>query len=235
MISMANTVLVTGDNKDLIHALIRGFLLKEYKVITTVPFHKPGLNTGGTDDSSGDSNSKTVLNVEHNLRSPLSVRSLVLKTLNTFDSLDHAILVRSIGEENRVLHDLPIADIEKQIDIGIKGNVFLLKELVDYFWKHQQGTISIVLHIKRSNIFLPLDAIIHGALKELMESMFIQYKNEPIVITGFESHSSDFEDYAAFIIKTLNDRGEKSNGKWQKHSEKTGLFQNISIPGITKS
>jgi hypothetical protein len=56
-----------------------------------------------------------------------------------------------------------------------------------------------------------------------------------VVINGFESTSSDLEDYAGFIIKTLDERGERAGGKWFKHSEKTGLFQNISIPGLSKT
>ena len=90
------------------------------------------------------------------------------------------------------------------------------------------------IHSKRSSILLPLEAAVYGALKELTESIFTQYKNEPISINAFESTSNHTENFADFLIKTVDERAEKTYGRWFRHSDKIGLFNNISIPGFTR-
>jgi NAD(P)-dependent dehydrogenase (short-subunit alcohol dehydrogenase family) len=290
--AMEKTVVITGNDKEFVHALIRGFLLKNYNVLTTVEFHGSGNlrqagparhdhpqhdhRAGSTpenqenqpeksdlqarqaesaqpdrqtqqepeghpegskqkDQPQGPPEQESVHTYTLNNRSPLSVRSLMLEGINTFGSIDEAVVTYTFGEENRVLHDLPVTEIEKQVDATIKGAIFLLKELIAHFWKQQKGTLSIVLRNKRSGILLPLDALEYGALRELTESVFTQYKNEPITLNGFESGSGNIDDFVAFIFKTLQEKGSKTNGKWFHHSGKSGLLNSLSLPGLSKS
>lgn len=242
---MARTVIVTGSSRELVHSLIRGHLLENDNIITNIPFTTAG-NSGGEDNngSSGsgsgagsgaetEPSSTGVLNAEVNFRSPLSVRSMILKGLNTFGELHEALITFSFGSETRVIHDLPLTDIEKRIDQEIKGKLFLLKELITHFWKKQHGSIAVILHTARASALLPLDAAIYGSIRELTESLFTQYKNEPLSINGYESFSPNTEDFASFILKIQREKGERSKGKWFRHGDKQGILSGLSFPRIS--
>jgi hypothetical protein len=214
---MARTVIVTGSSKELVHGLVRGHLLENNTIITNIPF-----NNDNSD----------VLNAEVNFRSPLSVRSMVLKGLNAYGELHEALITFSFGSETRVIHDLPLTDIEKRVDQDIKGKLFLLKELITYFWKKQRGSIAVILHTTGTSALLPLDAAVYGSIRELTESLFTQYKNEPLSINGYESFSPNTDDFASFILKTQKEKGEKSKGKWFRHGAGGGFLSGLSISRI---
>lgn len=229
---MDKNILIIGNKKELVHALIREYIRNNDKIITNQEFSQAGIETDSDNHKSGTPHNPSILNVKLNLRSPLSVRSFVLEGLNAFGAIDRAVMTCSLGEENRVLHDLPVMDIERRIDQEIKGVFFALREIISFFWKRRKGTISIVLHTSRASILLPLEAAVYGSLKEMTESIFTQYKNEPLSINAFESNSENIDDFASFIIKNIEEKGERSFGKWFRHSEKSGFLSGISFPNL---
>ncbi len=219
---MKRTVFITGKPSNLLEQLANVYLNSNYNVAVT---------SGTTDENS---EALDLLRLSINRRSPLSNRSCIINTLSTFEKIDEAIVVYSSEGENRPLHELPAVEIEEPIDNTIKAVFFMLKEIIAYFWKQKRGILSLVMYTYGPEVLTPLDAAAYGSFRSLSDSIFTYYRNEPLVINGFESQSSQTDEYAHFIKQTIDEKGNKTYGKWYKHSGRGGFLSNIQLPGFKK-
>lgn len=219
---MKKTVFISGKPSKLLENLARGYLRTGYNVAVTSP---------STDE---DSESEGLLRLNVNRRSQLSHRTALIDTLSRFEKIDEVIGIFAADVDKGFLHDFPTKDMEELIDESIKSVFFLLKETLTYFQKQQNGVLSLVLYSDDPSELPPLQAAAYGSFKSLASSLFSQYQHQPVSINGFVSHSSRPDEFAEFIRQTVEEKSDKSHGKWFKHSGRGGFLSNLSIPGKKK-
>ena len=81
--------------------------------------------------------------LEWNRRSPVSARTVVLSTVNAFETLDEAVILEPRLPAGSPLHESASADIERAFD-DAKGPVFLARELLRSFLAYGGGIMSFV-------------------------------------------------------------------------------------------
>ncbi|MEW5817869.1 MAG: hypothetical protein AB1798_21055, partial [Spirochaetota bacterium] len=82
-----------------------------------------------------------------------------------------------------------------------------------------------------AEILSPLDAAIYGGFRELVQSLFTFYQDEPITIIGFEAKTSTPEDFADFIVKTIREKSGQTRSRWFRFTGRQG-FLPLILPGI---
>ncbi|TFG62797.1 MAG: hypothetical protein E4H36_07175 [Spirochaetales bacterium] len=222
---MDRTVLIASRENFLVYELTRRYLEKNYNVICTISKSSLPDDFGSVEENF----SKSLLNLDINWKSPLSVRSLLLKGLTKFGSFQESIIIHSPVGEIRPLHEVPMGSIEEIVDSGIKGFIFLLKELLSHYWKRKEGFLFPVVYTHGSEVLPPLDSAVAGAFVSAVESMFTFYKSEPIIINAFESKSVRTGDFADFMMKTIQEKAKTTYGRWFRFNDKTNLFSSLSI------
>lgn len=233
--SMNQRLFITGTSPELVSELIRLYAGKGATVTVA-------LNTGDESqrirevpaqaDSQNQNNEiskNEIFKVAWNRRSPLSGQNIVYEAVKFMGEIDRAIIIYSPGRDNRAFHECSSGYIEESVDLGIKGYLFLLKELIGYFQKKESGSLSLVIDDEGTDILSPVDACISGSFKSLAQSLFMFYQNEPIFINGFRSSSANIPDYAQFIFRTLEEKQARTKGEWHKFSDRSGFFQTLPL------
>ncbi len=223
---MGKTIFITGGT-ELSKQLKDKFLSEGSKLAVTAD--KLAKQENLTEDSD-----KNLLTIPWNRESSLSTRNLILKTLNTYNTINEAMLILSLEKENRPFHLLSSTVIENKIDMQIKSSLFLLKEFLAYFQKQGKGALFIIIDANKQDILSPIDAAIYEYYKTLTKSLFIFYQNEPIILNGFDSSSSDITAYAEYIIKNINEKAGNIKGKWFRFSSNQNPFSSINFSGKRK-
>ncbi|MBN1647272.1 MAG: hypothetical protein JW874_04500 [Spirochaetales bacterium] len=157
-------------------------------------------------------------------RSPISAGTVVRSLSNHYSNIEHVYIIYSPGVENRAFHELPSSAIETIVDDQVKGYTFLLKELFALTRKNRNIFLHCIVYTGGSEILAPQDAAALGYIRSLVSSLFTFYQNEDILLNGFESSSPDHDAFAAFIQKQISDSNTRTNRKWFRYQEKTGLF-----------
>lgn len=162
--------------------------------------------------------------VEWNRRSPISARFVLLQAINKEIDIDHAILLLTPRNVKEAIHELASAAVEEKVDFDIKGYLFLLKELINYFLKRKAGSISFVVQNTGPDVLPPCDALLQGSFYGLAESMFSFYENECFALRGVETRLSSNRQIAEYLIQLITENAPRSRGKWIKYTGKNGLF-----------
>lgn len=162
--------------------------------------------------------------VQWNRRSPISARTLVLHGLTTLRSIDGAVLVYSVDRTKVPFHEQSAANFESRIDCELKGYLFLVRELLIHFVRGQNGSVDFVLHDPSEHLVDPVAAASAGAFRSMVQSLFVLYQNEPVLLRGFSSESERTEDFASFIWATIEEKGDRASGRWNRFSGRAGLF-----------
>ncbi len=213
---MGKALLIAGSDGSFGAGLVRDFLLRGDRVAAA-----PMSRTAGSPleaDPPGE-----LRTLSWNPRSPLSARNLVLETLRAFDGIDEAVMVYAPGGEEGAFHELSSAEIEGAVDGAIKGYAYFLREILGLFQKRGAGVLTFVRYDGGVTALPPLQSAAGGAFRFLAESLFAQYRNEPVVIRGFYSALPESEDFRRYIL-SFADRPDKTAGKWLKFSGLTGLL-----------
>ena len=200
---MKRKILITGFDSGLKAKLVKLFLDGGYKVAATV----------NTQSIKTNSNNSNFIEIPWNNRSPLSAKDIILECQNKMEGFDDALTIFSSQQNNRPIHEISSADIENAIDSGLKGNLFVLKEIILYFQKIGSGNISLINDIEHSEILAPLYAVETGGLLTLAKSLFASYQNEQLAINSYRSNSEELGDYAEYIYKNITERTKPVHGK----------------------
>ncbi len=216
---MEKRVLITGKTTRLGNLLVEDYLSKGWKVVATVKQDEEKLG-----ESEVDSN---LLISTWNRRSPLAAKNVLLSGINQFGGIDEAIIIFPMDGENRPLHALPAAAIEASVDGQIKSQLFMIKEVLNYFQRERKGQLSLVRHDEGSETLPPLDAVCSGSFRSLSKSLFTFYQNEAVQINSFESASSDSKLFVDFIIKTLDEKARDNHGKLYRFSDR-GMLSSLT-------
>lgn len=211
---MKRKILITGPDSGLKAKLVKLFLDGDYKVAATV----------NTQSIKTNSNNSSFIEIPWNNRSPLSAKDMILECQNKMEGFDDALTIFSSQQNNRPIHEISSADIENAIDSGLKGNLFVLKEIILYFQKIGSGNISLINDIEHSEILAPLYAVETGGLLTLAKSLFASYQNEQLAINSYRSNSGELGDYAEYIYKNITERTKPVHGKIFKFQGKGRPF-----------
>lgn len=207
---MKKNILITGQNKLLKKSLTDIFLNKGYHVITT---HTEKQKT----------KTKALHIIPWNMRSPLSTKNVLLDAASQQGDLDEIIILFPWAQIIKPFHETSSAEIEWAVDIELKSNLFIIKESIAHLQKEKGGTLSLVYYIPGTEILPPLDALGSGGFTGLVKSLFTFYQNEKTSINSYVSSSTETEEYAEYIFKTIDERQKPVHGKYYKYSEKTVL------------
>ncbi|MFO7849925.1 MAG: hypothetical protein R6V67_08195 [Spirochaetia bacterium] len=215
---MAEAVLLIGHHTPLGKELTELLLGEGSSVVRTV---MPGEE--GEDDR--------LTSIVWNRSSPISTHNVILNTYANHEKIDRVLFIFDTTKDNRALHELSLAEIDKYIDRRFKGLTFLLKELIHHYQRNKGlGEISLILHTEGTKVLPPLDGMGSGAFRSLGNSLFTFYQNEGITINGFESSSADSGEYADFILKTLREKAGRSHGKWFRFQDKN-VWNTLGLQG----
>ena len=168
--------------------------------------------------------------------SSLSAKNLLLSIINDFNNLDEALLLQPPSLPAKLLHEVTTAEIEQGVDLWIKGNLFLLKEILDIFSRGKGGVLALINYSPKDStgILPPLESVLRGSFQALAKSLFSSYSREDFYINGFESNTAESGDFADFIRQTLQDRGRRVSGRWFRFQAKSGLFPPFRIASFNR-
>ena len=163
--------------------------------------------------------------------SPVSIRHIFIKALTHFNTVNNVILLGNPVLEKYELKQIPIQQIESLVDGWIKGNFFLIKELLTYFSQNgSKGNIAFVCQNYDSKPSCSLNEVLRrsfiGLATSLLADAYELEKDRGIVLNGFDSFQGSEADYADFIVTALQDKASKLSGKWFK--QHSGIISRLT-------
>lgn len=212
-------MLITGGDSPLGNSIIQKALADGFNVIATAPsISGQGQRAGGNKDQS-----ESLMLVPWNPISPVSARNVVLRAVGSYTAIDQAIVVHSLTNERKPLHELALNQLQEIVDVQLKSHLFLIKEILGHFLKRKSGVLSLVVEGAVRSELPTMDALVTEGFVALVNSLMASYQNDPITVTGFDSQPSEPKDYASFILSALA-QGPPP-GKWLHFGDKGGLFR----------
>ncbi len=222
---MKGTMLITGRETPLGAALIEGAIAAEHSVVATsdgAPRKRPRRGKEREEKETGE----RLLLVPWTRQSALSARNVVLRGLSTFDSIDEAVIVHSATRESRPLHELTVATIQQGVDVLIKSELFLIREVLHYFMRKGGGVLSLVLNTEGDEALSTMDSAAAASFAAIIKTVMNTYQNEPVTINGFETASADSGEYASFILSSLAEGS--TAGRLYRFGDRSG-FRHFSF------
>ena len=213
---MKQKILITGPESNLKTKLVELFLGNNSIVAVSTNGHNKKSNK-----------KSNLIEIPWNSKSPLSTKNMILECHNKLSGFDEALTILSSEQNNKPIHEISSSNIEETIDRNLKGNIFVLKEIILYFQNKGIGNISLINSITQNEISAPLYALELGALSSLSKSLFASYQNEQLTINSFSSQSFELEEYADFIFKNISDRGKTVHGKMYKFQDR-GMLKSFT-------
>lgn len=214
---MEQTFLIAGNQAKINSDIVQEILSLKHRALVTLepetegPTIPAGLETN-------------LHYVEWNRRSPISARFVILQALNKQIDIDHAVLLFSPRNLKEGIHELASATVEEKIDFDVKGYLFLLKELINYFIKRRSGSVTFIMQNTGPDVLPPIDALLQGSFYNLAESLFSYYENETFGMRGIETRLSSNRQIAEYAVQVILENSPRSRGKWLKYTGKSGIF-----------
>ena len=216
---MKPTMLITGGDSPLGNSIIQKALADGFNVIATAPsISSQGQRAGGDKGQS-----ESLMLVPWNRISPVSARNVVLRAVGSYAAIDQAIVVHSLTNERKPLHELALNQLQEIVDVQLKSHLFLIKEILAHFLKRKSGVLSLVVEGAVRGELPTMDALVTEGFVSLINSLMASYQNDPIAVIGFDAQPSEPKDYASFILSAL--AHDPHPGKWLHFGEKSGLFR----------
>jgi hypothetical protein len=156
-----------------------------------------------------------------NRSSPISAKSMFLKALNRFETLDEVLLLGDPPLSIPPLDEVSYEMIERTVDCWIKGNLFLLKNVIGGYLEANGGTLALV-NTRFHETPTPLEEAIQRSFMGLTRSLLTAYSDRGINIVAFESTENHARDFAGYIYRNLTDKGGRTSGRWLRY--KKGIF-----------
>jgi hypothetical protein len=188
-------------------------------VTTTTPAGREG--TEG--QVIGEGNALRV--VPWNRRSPLSTRNVLLASLNAFEVVDEVFILEAPCLSANALPEAASAEIERSFDEA-KGPVFLAREVLSYFPRRRRGLLAMVSYPSAGS-----DTAVQVAMREgfrgFASALMTDHNGTGIIINGFQSSGAGVEDFAKFIVKTIEEKARKISGHWFVCQPRAGFLQGV--------
>jgi len=218
---MKGTMLITGRETQLGAALVEGAVAEDRAVIATTDSAPRKRSRRGKEHEEREGGDRLLL-VPWTKQSALSARNIILRGLSSFDSIDEAVIVHSLARESRPLHELTVATIQQGIDVLVKSELFLIREVLHYFLRRRSGVLSLVLNTEGDEALSTMDSVAVASFRAVVKAVMNTYQNEPVIINGFETASADMPKFASFILAVLGDRSRNGGGKIYRFADRNG-------------
>ena len=159
-------------------------------------------------------------------RSPAGARAAVLTTLNRFGVLEDAVVLGAQPSPPALPHELSSVDIEGAIDLGLKGPIFLVRELLGVFLRRGQGVLSLVCFGERRDDEPgpSLDQTVQEGWQGFSAGVLDAYAEKTVYVNGFKAAGVGHEDAAAFIDRSLEEKARKITGRWFTLQPRGGIL-----------
>jgi len=219
---MKSTMLITGTETQLGAALVERAVAEDHAVIATtdgVP-RKRSRRGKNSEEKEAD---KRLLLVPWTRQSALSARNIILRGVSTFNSIDEAVIVHNLARESHPLHELTVTAIQQGIDVLVKGELFLIREVLHYFLRQRGGILSLVLNTEGDEALSTMDSAAVASFSAVVKAVINTYQNEPVTINGFETASADMGEFASFILGTSGGPSRNGGGKIYRFADRTGF------------
>lgn len=202
------TVLITDSQTDLGLRLVNLCLADKYQVISaftdnlgskaTTPLKKHGL-----------------VPIKWNRPSRLSAKNLIFKIKNSFSSLDAAFMLSFPPPRDHDFQSINPLYLEEFLDKHIKGTLFLIQELLNYFAKQGRGWLTLI-YLKPPEL-PPFLRLYQEALLDLVKYLgklqaFACLNINAIKISEKEPIPND-SSQASQLLKIYQEKCNKSSGK----------------------
>ncbi len=219
---MERTLLVTDGDTPLGGELVRLFVARGCKVVTTA-----------AESAVGSVASKATLVVPWNRRSAASARNLIVAALNSLGTINEALILSSASGPEARLHELSAAEIEKAFDQSLKPAAFVARELISYFLQHPGGVLGLVSFCARpADARAPaLELAAREGFRGFATSLMASYAESGFFVNGFQSFGAGAEEFSQFIDKTLEEKARKISGRWFTCQPRGGFIQGMFSPG----
>jgi NAD(P)-dependent dehydrogenase (short-subunit alcohol dehydrogenase family) len=214
---MPRTILVTEGNSPLGAALVRLLAARGYTVASTSDRPQPA------EAPAEDEAPRSPLAVNWNRRSPVSARTVVLSVLNSFETLDEALILEPACAASGPLNHVASADIERAFDDS-KGTVFLSREVLVSFQGRGGGVVCFVSGGPAAG---PVENAVREAFRGMAASILAAPWSGSIVANGFQCGAVGPEEFAAFIDRTLEEKARKITGRWFSYPARGGYLQGV--------
>jgi len=165
--------------------------------------------------------------VHWNRISPIGVKNILLKGIARFKKIDEVIILQTADFKSSKIHQIPIIDFDRNIDMWIKGNCYLLKEIVDYLLKCSSGMITLVNNIIFKDEPSLIGEILEASFQAVVKNLLKSAKDSQLVINGIESDTILFDKFSEYIFNTINEKGTKSSGKMFYFHEKRSFLAGL--------
>jgi NAD(P)-dependent dehydrogenase (short-subunit alcohol dehydrogenase family) len=207
---MERAVLVTEAQTPVGAALVRLLLARGLRVAAAVE----SSARGGEGGWPADYRMKPFLSLPWNRRSPVSAHNLLAGVRSAFGSLEEALIL----EPPSTAADAPqwaSADIEKAFD-DLKGSTFLARELLAHFMAAGSGILSLASSSPRSadQAGAALEQAAREGFHGLASSLLAPRSQPRLLVNGYQAFGAEPEEFAAFIDRTLEEKGRKMGGRW---------------------
>lgn len=212
---MGKTILVTGKEGFLGSEISQHFLNQGCRVAAAVPPRKEAYPTLDQD--------KTLLQFPWNRRSPVAAKNFLLQTLQEFEALDEAWLVITPEREAFALADLAPLALDEGVDGVVKGNLYLVRELLQHQSTHPSLVIRFVFYDDDPTTLPPLAAVQYEGLKGLVSALLLQSRKRHLALWAYESLVPRTEDYLSFLLTSK----ASQPGRWNVLGEKKSLMNSL--------
>jgi len=146
--------------------------------------------------------------------SSLSTRNLIIKCKSICNSLDGALLLNLLPEENNSIEELSISAIEQTVDQWIKGPLFFIKDFMDYFKKLNRGMLSVITcYSEKNRNRAEFSTSLYDYFESLLNSLIKMHKQQEISIHGFFTKQLKQEICIEYLIKNITEKCYKSSGR----------------------
>ncbi|MFI3257108.1 MAG: hypothetical protein R3Y36_02290 [Spirochaetales bacterium] len=170
-----------------------------------------------------------------NRSSPISARSLVLETENTFGNLDYAFIVFDTVLYTKEFEKMNTELISRATDTLFSGYMYLCSELLEKFIKKGKGNLCFILkkHLSlidgaksklRSDTLFSSPLVMSGeaAFQSFAEGIAVQYASSPVGVYLIESsknlnEASDFNPWLYQYLEAASTKpvvNPKNASKW---------------------
>ena len=223
---MSRRAFITDIETTLGAALARLYIDSACHVFGTINSRSPGEAVLSPSLKSLKESAGELLHIETWRRhSPVSAKNMILKALTRFDVIDEFLLIGNPFHSAPALHSMEFRLLDKEVDSWIKGNLFLLREIMVYTLERNSGILTLIC-LNHNHPESCLEETIRQGFLALAESLFKTYSDKDITINAFESQPGLIDEFAAYIFRHISERGNKSSGRLFKYRK--GLLSNLS-------
>ncbi len=159
-------------------------------------------------------------------RSPAGARAAVLSALNRFGVLEEAVVPGPQPSLPTLPHQLASIDVERALDDGLKGPIFLVRELLGVFLRRGQGVLSLVCFSERRDDESgpAMDLAVHEGWQGFVAGVLDAYAEKSVFVNGIKAAGVAPEEAAAFVERSLEEKARKVTGRWFTVQPRGGLL-----------